>query len=317
MDGGHASTGAQSGRKFQEVVVNDDHSSREKVAILEVSGMITSQTIGRGGRNMVDIIEDQLKYAAEDDQVKAVILKVDSPGGEVMASDDIANSIRKFQDKHKKPVIAQMGGLAASGGYYVSAPCQWIVANDLTLTGSIGVILHTFNYRGLMDKVGLVPITFKSGRFKDMLSGSKPIGDVEQAEKDMLQSMIMETYDKFKQVVAQGRDRAATLNKGAGRKLVSDWATLADGRVLTGKQAFEKGFVDELGNFETAVETARKLAKITGKPRLIRYQEPFDFSDLFSIWGKTDVKTVKVDVGFEIPKLEAGRPYFLSPTVVH
>jgi protease-4 len=234
-----------------------------------------------------------------------------------MASDDIANSIRKFQEKHKKPVVAQMGGLAASGGYYVSAPCQWIVANDLTLTGSIGVILHTFNYRGLMDKVGLMPLTFKSGKFKDMLSGSKPPQEVEQAEKDMIQSMVMETYDKFKQVVAQGRDRAATLNKGAGRKLNSDWATLADGRVLTGKQAFDNGFVDELGNFETAVETARKLANISGKARLIRYQEPFDFADLFSILGKTDAKTVKIDVGFEIPKLEAGRPYFLSPTVVH
>jgi protease IV len=265
----------------------------------------------------VDIIEDQLKYAAEDENVKAVILKVDSPGGEVMASDDIANAIRKFQQDHKKPVIAQMGGLAASGGYYVSAPCQWIVANDLTLTGSIGVILQTFNYRGLMDKVGLTPITFKSGRFKDMLSGSKPLQDVEQAEKDMLQSMIMETYDKFKLVVANGRDRAAALNKGAGRTLVSDWATLADGRVLTGKQAFDKGFVDELGNFETAVKTAQKIANITGKARLIRYQEPFDISDFFSILGKSETKTVKVDVGFELPKLEAGRPYFLSPTVVH
>jgi protease IV len=317
LETGHSSTGAQSGRKFQEVVVSDNHDSKEKIAILEVTGMITSQSIGRGGRNMVDIIEDQLKYAAEDKNVKAVILKVDSPGGEVMASDDIANAIRKFQQEQKKPVIAQMGGLAASGGYYVSAPCQWIVANDLTLTGSIGVILHTFNYRGLMDKVGLTPITFKSGRFKDMLSGSKPLQEVEQAEKDMLQSMIMETYDKFKNVVAQGRDRAESLNKGAGRKLVSDWATLADGRVLTGKQAFDKGFVDELGNFETAVKTAQKLANITGKARLIRYQEPFDFSDFFSILGKSEAKTVKVDVGFELPKLEAGRPYFLSPTVVH
>jgi protease IV len=314
---GPTSTGAQSGRKFHEVVV-DNADAHDKIAILEVSGMITSQSIGRGGRNMVDIIEDQLKYAAEDNDVKAVILKVDSPGGEVMASDDIANAIRKFQENHKKPVIAQMGGLAASGGYYVSAPCQWIVANDLTLTGSIGVILHAFNYRGLMDKVGLTPITFKSGRFKDMLSGSKPLDQVDQAERDMIQSMIMETYDKFKLVVADGRDRAASLNKGKGRALVSDWATLADGRVLTGKQAYEKGFVDQLGNFETAVETTRKLANITGKARLIRYQEPFELGDLFGILGQSaEAKTIKIDVGLDLPKLEAGRPYFLSPTVVH
>jgi protease-4 len=310
LEGGSASTGAQSGRRFHEVVV-DNHDAKDKVAILEVSGMITSQTIGRGGRNMVDMLEDQLKYAAEDDEVKAVILKVDSPGGEVMASDDIANAIRKFEDKTKKPVVAQMGGLAASGGYYISAPCRWIVANELTLTGSIGVILHGFNYRGLMDKVGVQPTTFKSGRFKDMLSGSKKPEEVDQAEKDMIQSMIMETYEKFKQVVADGRAKADKDNKGKGRALVSDWASLADGRVLTGKQAYEKGFVDQIGNFETAVETTSKLAGIQGKPRLIRYEEPFDISNLFSLFGKSDAKTLKIDVGLQIPKLEAGRPYAL------
>lgn len=310
IEGASATTGAQSGRRFHEVVV-DNHEAKDKVAILEVSGMITSQGIGRGGRNMVDMLEDQLKYAAEDDDVKAVILKVDSPGGEVMASDDIANSIRKFQEKTKKPVVAQMGGLAASGGYYISAPCRWIVANELTLTGSIGVILHGFNYRGLLDKVGVMPTTFKSGRFKDMLSGSKKPEEVDQAEKDMIQSMIMETYEKFKSVVADGRGKAAAANKGKGRTLVSDWASLADGRVLTGKQALEKGFVDELGNFETAVETTSKIAGIQGKPRLIRYEEPFDISNLFSLFGKSDAKSLKIDMGFQLPKIEAGRPYFL------
>jgi protease-4 len=312
LAGGSSSTGAQSGRHFHEVVV-DNSDAHDKIAILEVSGMITSQSIGRGGRNMVDIIEDQLKYAAEDNDVKAVILKVDSPGGEVMASDDIAVALRKFQEKYKKPVVAQMGGLAASGGYYVSAPCQWIVANELTLTGSIGVIMHGFNYRGLMDKVGVLPTTFKSGRFKDMLSGSKKPEEVDQAEKDMIQGMIMETYEKFKSVVADGRAHANSVNKGKGRTLVSDWASLADGRVLTGKQAFEKGFVDEIGNFETAVESTKKLAGISGKARLIRYEEPFDISNLFSLFGKTDASkmSMKIDVGLQMPKVEAGRAYFL------
>lgn len=312
---GPTATGAQSGTRFHEVVV-DNHDAKDKIAIIDVSGMITSQAIAHGGRNMVDVIEDQLENAAEDKAVKAVILKVDSPGGEVMASDDIANSVRKFQEKHNKPVVAQMGGMAASGGYYVSAPCQWIVANDLTLTGSIGVILHTFNYRGLMDKVGLLPTTFKSGKFKDMLSGSKKPEEVDQAERDMIQSMIMETYDKFKQVVADGRGRANKTNKGKGRTLVSDWASLADGRVLTGKQAYDKGFVDELGNFETAVETTRKLANISGKARLIRYEEPFDLASLFGILGKSNLKkaeaqTLKIDVGLKMPQIEAGRPYYL------
>src|SRR5262249_53255664 len=145
--------------------------SPNKIAVVPVEGIITS--MDPGGFTMTRVIEEQLKLASRDDRVKAVVLKVNSPGGEVMASDDIHNAIIKFQKDTGKPVIASMGSLAASGGYYVSAPCRWIVANELTLTGSIGVIMQAFNYRGLMDKVGLRPETFKSGKYKDMLSGSK------------------------------------------------------------------------------------------------------------------------------------------------
>jgi protease IV len=303
-------TGAQSGKHFHEVVV-DNPTAKPKIAVLEVKGMISSDPWGRGTKSIADIIEDQLKWAGEDNDVKAVILKVDSPGGEVMASDDIANAIRKFQDQHKKPVISQMGSLAASGGYYVSAPCQWIVANDLTITGSIGVILHSINYRGLMDKVGVQPVVFKSGRFKDMLSGSKKPEEQDPAEKEMIQSMIMETYQKFKKVVADGRAAAATKNKGKGKTLATNWADLADGRVLTGRQALDNGFVDEIGNFQTAVETTKRIAGITGEARLIRYEEPFDISSVFSLLGKSASKKLSIDVGLQAPKLEAGKMYFL------
>lgn len=317
LGGESNSTGAQSGTHFHEVVVDNPH-AHDKIAILEVKGMISSEPWSRGGKSLADVIEDQLKTAADDSDVKAVILKVDSPGGEVMASDDIANAIRKFQEKHKKPVVAQMGSLAASGGYYVSAPCQWIVANDLTITGSIGVILHSFNYRGLMDKVGLQPVVFKSGRFKDMLSGSKRPEEEDPAEKKMVQDMIMETYGKFKQVVADGRAQAAKKNNGKGKTLSPTWAELADGRVLTGKQALENGFIDELGNFETAVESTKKIAGIKGDARLIRYEEPFDIGSLFSLFGKSNMKKVQVDVGMgsvgigvDAPRVQAGKPYFL------
>jgi protease-4 len=304
-------TGAQSGKHFHEVIV-DNPTAHSKIAVLEVKGMISSEPWGRGSKSIADIIDDQLKWAGEDDDVKAVILKVDSPGGEVMASDDIANAIRKFQDKHKKPVVASMGSLAASGGYYVSAPCQWIVCNDLTITGSIGVILHSVNYRGLMDKVGVQPVVFKSGRFKDMLSGSKRPEEQDPAEKEMIQNMIMETYNKFKGVVAEGRASASQKNKGKGKTLASNWADLADGRVLTGRQALENGFVDEIGNFEAAVESTKKIAGLSGDVRLIRYEEPFDISSLFSLLGKSDAKRISVDVGLmNAPKLEAGKMYFL------
>lgn len=315
--GGHM-TGTESGRLFEEITV-ENRSAPDKIAIVDVEGMITSEPWDPAGRSMVDRIEDQLKIAAKDEAVKAVILKVDSPGGEVLASDDISRAIVSFQEKHKKPIVASMGGLAASGGYYVSAPCQWIVANELTITGSIGVIMQAFNYRGLMDKVGLQPRVFKSGRFKDMLGGSRRPEDVDPAEEKMIQDMVMETFGKFKSVVKAGRGRAAELNKGKGRTLVSNWEDYADGRILTGKTAHELGFVDQLGNFQTAVDKARELAGI-GTAHLIRYQEPFTLARIFglgAVKAKTDPQTVKIDLGLDLPKLEAGRPYFLSPAAIY
>ena len=311
--GGQA--GRQTGRWLEEVIV-EHNGSGNKVAIIDVEGIITSMSMGYRGRNMVDLIEDQLRMAAQDDAVKAVILKVDSPGGEVMASDDISRALLEFQQKHRKPVVAAMGGLGASGGYYVSAPCQWIVANELTMTGSIGVIMSAFNYRSLLDKVGLVPQVYKSGRFKDMLRGSKKLEEIEPEEKQMIQSMIDQTYAKFVSVVQEGRSRAKQVNGGEGKALASNWKEFADGRVLTGKQAFDLGFVDELGGFDAAVKRARSLAKVSGA-NLIRYQEPFGLANLFSLFGKAETRAVRIDLGFDLPRLEAGRLYFLSPTVLH
>src|SRR5208282_1833131 len=135
--------------------------------------VISSAQIDSSDMTMVDFIGEELKMAQRDSDVKAVILKVNSPGGEVLASDEINQAITKFQDQTHRPVVASMGTLAASGGYYISVPCRWIVANELTITGSIGVIMESWNYRELMDKVGIRPQVFKSGRFKDMLSGER------------------------------------------------------------------------------------------------------------------------------------------------
>jgi protease IV len=308
-------TGRQSGRFLEEVTV-ENNASDNKIAIIDVEGIISSMAVTHRGRNMVDLIDDQLKMAANDRSVHAVILKVDSPGGEVMASDDISRALLDFQEKHGKPVVAAMGGLGASGGYYVSAPCQWIVANELTMTGSIGVIMSSFNYRGLLDKVGVIPEVYKSGRFKDMLRGSKKPEEIDPEERKMIQSMIDETYAKFVSVVQQGRARAQKENKGEGQSLAGNWKEFADGRVLTGKQAFQLGFVDELGDFEAAVKRARKLSRIPDA-NLIRYQEPFSVANLFSLFGQAEQGSLKIDLGFQMPKLEAGRLYFLSPTLLH
>ena len=310
-----AKAGRQPREHLEEIIFENNH-SKNKIAVLDITGMITSEPWDRTGNNLVDLITDQLRMAGEDDAVKAVILKVDSPGGEVLASDDIYRSLAEFQRDYKKPVVASMGGLAASGGYYVSAPCQWIVANELTITGSIGVIMHSYNYRGLLNKVGVRPEVFKSGRFKDMLSGEKNDSEILPEEKAMVQALIDETFNKFKQVVADGRKTAHEQNGAEGRPLADEWENYADGRVLSGKQAFELGFVDELGNFDTAVERARELARVNNA-NLVQYARPFDLSNLFRLFGQTESRALKIDLGVQLPKLQVGRLYFLSSTVLH
>jgi protease-4 len=300
------------GPRLDEVVV-EDHKGSDKIAVVPIEGVITSHSSDRGGYNMVEVVKAQVKRADEDEDVKAVILRVDSPGGEVLASDDIANAIRNFQEDSTKPVIVSMGSLAASGGYYVSAPCEWIVANELTITGSIGVIMHGYNYRGLMDKIGLRPDVYKSGKFKDMLSGDRLQAEIPQEERAMVQKLIDETYSKFKDVVGEGRKAAHDINKD-GRALVSDWASYADGRVFSGKEAKELGFVDELGGFDVAVSRAEKIAKIKGSASIIEYRQRVDFADLFGILGKSEAPVVKVDIGMDAPKLEGGRMYFITST---
>jgi protease IV len=311
-------------RNLEEVSLSSTNSDN-KIAVIEVSGVISSGEIDRSGVNMVQYIKDQLKMAERDTDVKAVILKVDSPGGEVLASDEINKAITKFQDQTHRPVVASMGTLAASGGYYISVPCQWIVANELTITGSIGVIMHGYNYRELMDKVGVHPMVFKSGRFKDMLSGErddKNLTPDEQRTRDqenqMVQSLIDETFNKFKDVVKTGRARAAKENEGNGKTLVDDWQDYADGRVLSGKQALNFGFVDELGDFDAAIKRAQSLANISSA-NLVQYRMPMDLGSVLSrLFAKTDVPAIKVDLGVELPKLEAGRLYFIAPmTVLH
>jgi protease-4 len=312
--------GRTAGPRLDEVV-REDNDSANKLAVVEINGIITSSPIDQSGYNIVELVKAQLKRAEEDDHVKAVILKVDSPGGEVLASDEIYRELAGFQKHANKPVIASMGGLAASGGYYVSSPCRWIVANDLTITGSIGVIMSSWNYRGLMDKVGLLPQTFKSGKYKDMLSGSKEPDQITQEEKDMVQGLIDETFAKFKSVVREGRRLAYEKNtknddKDAGRALSQNWEDYADGRVLSGTEACKLGFVDQLGSFEEAVDRTKKIVGIS-TANLVEYQQRFDLSDLFRLFGKSDTKAVKVDLGMEMPRLQAGQLYFLSPTYLH
>jgi len=176
-----------------------------------------------------------------------------------------------------------------------------------------------------MDKVGIRPHVYKSGRFKDMLSGEREPDDTKLSDEDkrnrdeedqMVQSLIDETFNKFKSVVKTGREHAAALNDGKGKTLVDDWQDYADGRILSGKQALNFGFVDELGDFHTAVDRAQQIAGIPNA-NIVEYHVQFDLGSVLShVFGKTDAPAIKVDLGIDLPKLKAGLPYYILPTTV-
>ncbi len=310
--GSHSNAARLDGKLYEEHSLTD-HDTPEKIVAIDITGIISSHDFDGAG-DMVERVKEELKLAQRDPLVRAVILRVDSPGGEVLASDEIYRAIQEFQDETRKPVVAQMGSLAASGGYYVSAPCRWIVANELSLTGSIGVIMSGMNFRGLLDKVGVQPQVYKSGKFKDMMSSTRRPEDIPAGEREMMQALIDETFATFKGVVRKGRAASHAANKD-GQELAKDWESYADGRIFSGKEAHRLGFVDELGNFDVALKRAKKLAGITDA-NVIKYQPPFSFGNIFRLLGKSDAHAVKVDLGFDFPRLQAGRMYFLSFNVI-
>lgn len=284
--------------KFEEALVRPpSDGNEEKIAVLYLRGVIMGSEAGSLGETMVDDIKMQLDQAIADDHVKAIVLCVDSPGGEVTASDVIYNAVRKAREK--KPVVVSMGSLAASGGYYVSCGGSYLIANETTFTGSIGVIMQSLHYQDLFAKVGLDMTTFKSGKFKDMLSGSRPITD---EEKQYVQGLIDQTYGKFVGIVAAER-------KIDEQKLRTG---IADGRVVSGKDALDNQLIDALGSVEDAYAKAAELGQAKGAS-VIRYEAPFKLGRIFKMLGESDSHS-KVEIAVTDalkPKLEAGRMYYL------
>jgi protease-4 len=285
--------------KFDEgVLVAAKDGSSDKIAVLSLRGLITSAEPGSIGETMVDDLKLQLKQAVDDARVKAIVLHIDSPGGEVTASDTIYNAVKRA--RAKKPVVVYMGSLAASGGYYVACGAKWLIANDTTFTGSIGVIMQTLNYEQLLGKVGLATITFKSGKMKDMLSGSRQPTD---EEKEYLQGMIMQTYGKFVGIVATERNLPEDQLRNG----------LADGRVISGKDALAAKLIDQLGEIEDAYDKARELGKAPSAG-VIRYEAAFKLGRLLRLLGQSEAHKSKIEVDLSkafSSKLEAGKLYFL------
>jgi protease-4 len=241
----------------------------DRIGVIPVEGVIDSE--------MAKNVNRHLKHYGDDSRVKAIILRVDSPGGGVSASQEIYREVKRVKEDKKKKVVVSMASVAASGGYYIACPADKIIANQGTVTGSIGVIAEWLNYKELAEWAKLKPVVFKSGEFKD--TGS-PTRDLTESEKKYFQSMIDEFYGQFVTAVTEGRQ-----GKGeAGVELTRERViSLADGRVYTGEAAKKNGLVDEIGNYEDAVKATAKLANIKGEPQIVtppKQKEGFSLLDL-------------------------------------
>lgn len=223
-----------------------------------------------------------IRQAARDPQVKAILLRVDSPGGSVIGSDEIYHALKQAN----KPVVVHMGALAASGGYYVSMAADHIVAHPDTLTGSIGVISEFTNIEGLYEKLGLKSTVIKSGEFKDF---GNPTSPFTEEDRKLWQAVIDETYESFVRIIADNRGMT-----------VEEVKRLADGRIYTGRQAYSLKLVDQLGYFEDAVNEAASRGGIKGEPRVIEYRRQTPFAQLF---GASVARVILVALGVPVERL--------------
>lgn len=224
-------------------VLDDLEIKGNRVAVIEIEGVIVNSkpTI------------DQIEKFRDDKRVKAVVLRIDSPGGGVAPSQEIFMEVARLREV--KPVTVSLGSVAASGGYYIACASQRIVANPGSITGSIGVIIESVNFEDLMEKIGLKTTVIKSAKYKDILS---PTRDMIEDERYLIQGVLDNIHNQFIEAVALGRNMP-----------VEEVAGLADGRIFSGEQAHTLGLVDELGNLQTAIAAAAEMAGIEGKPQVV------------------------------------------------
>lgn len=233
-----------------------DLSSGDRIAVIRVEGVIMDSQVTVG----------DLKRFSENPSVKAIVLRIDSPGGGVVPSQEIYDAVRQVRSKTSKTVIASMGNVAASGGYYIAAATDRIVANPGTLTGSIGVIMETANVEGLLQKIGVEGVVIKSGKFKDVGS---PLRKMSEEERGLLQAVMDDVHKQFIEAVAEGRAME-----------LAEAQTLADGRIFTGRQAKEAKLVDELGNLDDAIQLAADAVGIEGEPKVVEPRRRFSVREL-------------------------------------
>ena len=295
--------------KLREAMVHEGtaESTADKIVRIDLDGVIMSGSVSAGlfshTESMVDTIKTQLHQAQQDQKVKGVVLYVNSPGGEVTASDTIYAAVKAVAKV--KPVIVYMDSVAASGGYYVACGATKIVASETTLTGSIGVIMQGMSYHGLFEKIGMGSNTFTSGKFKDTLSGARPMRDDEKA---YIQGLVDRMYQRFVGIVSEARKvPVAELTAG-----------VADGRVMTGGEAITAKLVDKIGYVEDAYELARAEAKVPGA-MIVRYtKQPNSVMDILTMESRAPQKVeLSLPGAAALQQLAPGRLYYLPPVWAH
>ena len=273
-----------------------------RIAQIDLSGIISAEPDG-GGASVVTEVKQALEQALGDARVKAVVLRIDSPGGEVTASDTLYHAVKLANER--KPVVVYMDSMAASGGYYVACGARKVVANVNTWTGSIGVIIQSFGYGGVMDKIGIKKNVFRSGAFKDTLSGHREITAEEQA---YVQNMVMQTYERFVGIVSGARGISVEVLKNG----------IADGRIISGGDAVALKLVDRTGYVEDAWQEARELAGVPDAA-VVKYTRPAPFFSVSSLLSGVAGGSgrVEIDVADRLwPRLQAGRCYLLPESLV-
>ena len=291
----------QQKNNISKTLLEGDINSQQTLAVINVEGVITSGNSTHGVAGSDSIVR-LLNYAANDSSISGIILRVNSPGGEVTASDIIYDTIIRIKEQSKKPVVVMMETLAASGGYYISCPADWIVANPTTWTGSIGVIIAGINFEEGMNKLGIRNQVFTSGPFKDMLSSTR---SMRPDEREYIQHMVDSTYDRFVSIVSTGRN--------IDRKKLEESHAI-DGRIISGIDAQKIGLINQVGYFRDAVAKASELAEVNN-PRIILLSESLGIEDLFSFLNvqAQENKNVSISLGGQnvLPQLKPGIPYML------
>lgn len=262
---------AASDQPFTEEVVKEGNELR-KIAVLEVDGVIqdtgeSGSLFQTSGYNHQDFMK-KLNYIKEDDSVKGIIIKVNSPGGGVLESAEIHDKLVEIQKDTKKPVYISMGAMAASGGYYISTAAKKIYASPETLTGSLGVIMEGYNYKGLADKYGVDFVTIKSGKYKDIMSPTRAMTD---EERQILQNMVNNSYEGFVKVISDGRHLS-----------IDQVKKIADGRVYDGRQAKDLKLIDGFGYLDDVITQMKKDEKLKGA-KVVRYTDGLGFGSLFKM----------------------------------